>query len=685
MSFRVEPYGNTDTGVSDEPPRLGATLHDGGVTFAVHSGNADTIELVLFDETGGRETARHRLEREGDTHRVFVDGIVAGTRYGFRAHGPFDPANGLRFDPSKLLVDPYALAIDRPFAADPRLSVFGEETADLVPKAIVSAPPAVAPRTPRFEPGGFVYELSVRAFTMRHPDVVAEKRGTIAALAEPAIVRHLTELGVDAVELMPIAAWIDEAHLGPLGLTNAWGYQPVTNMALDPRLAPGGIHELRETVTVLHEAGIDVFLDVVFNHTGEGDEAGPTLSLRGFDAPLYYRHEASDPGALVNDTGCGNTLACDRAPVEALILDTMRHFVRHAGIDGFRFDLAPILGRNGRGFQKDAPIFDRMREDPLLADRIIIAEPWDIGPSGHQLGRFPSPFLEWNDGYRDTVRDFWNPDGSPPGAIAARLAGSADIFAAAAARSRTVNFIAAHDGFALADIVAYREKHNVANGEENRDGHDDNRSWNHGVEGPSEDPDVAAARASDRAALIATLFTSRGTIMLTAGDEFARTQNGNNNAYAQDNATTWLDWEDRDHALAALAAKWSDLRKRFPALADPRFLTGEAAGDGEPADVEWLHPEGRAMTVADWEAPQTAGLAMVLCCSEPEAEASRIAVLFNRSPHALRFELPAPSTGAWERLDETPLRSGSTMEVAGRSVALLAAMKPGARSGEYTA
>ena len=407
----------------------------------------------------------------------------------FAAMVTYDPARGLWFDPDKLLVDPYATAIDRPYTYDPRLAARrgeGGDTAPLMPKSVVEAPfAAVANDQPVFKPGGLIYELNVRSFTMLHPQVPPRLRGTVAALALPAVIEHLQKLGVSAVELMPVTAWIDERHLPPLGLSNAWGYNPVTFMALDPRLAPGGLAELRDTVSALRAAGIGVILDLVFNHTGESDEFGPTLSLRGLDNLAYYRH--APDGSLVNDTGTGNTIAAQHPVVRELILDTLRHFVANAGVDGFRFDLATILGRGNDGFDADAPLLREIRDDPVLSKRVLIAEPWDIGPGGYQLGNFASPFLEWNDRYRDDVRRFWRGDRGMIGQLATRLAGSSDVFAGPAGKTRTVNFIAAHDGMTLADMVAYERKHNEANGEGNRDGHNDNLSWNNGVEGETSD------------------------------------------------------------------------------------------------------------------------------------------------------------------------------------------------------
>ncbi|WP_445191966.1 glycogen debranching protein GlgX [Sphingomonas sp. Tas61C01] len=592
---------------SDAP--LGATVTNGGTRFAVRA--ATPVTLCLFD--GDVERWVPMIGRD-ELWVTEVAGVGAGQRYGYRTAA----------DPAKLLVDPYAVELDRAFRYDPVLGQPRAETGHLVPRAIVQPNPSSSPRTrsgvhraansaaygsaarwtpeqvrgdevvldreehsekpppPLFRPGGLIYELNVRGFTMLHPDVPVMQRGTIAALAHPAVIAHLRKLRVAAVELMPIVAWIDERHLPALGLTNAWGYNPVVPMALDPRLAPGGVDELRDTVAALRTAGIGVILDLVFNHSGESDRHGPTLSMRGLDEALYYAH--APDGTLINDTGTGNTLDCSRVEVRALILDSLRHFAA-IGVDGFRFDLAPILAR-GPGFDRDAPIFAEIAADPLLASRVMIAEPWDIGPGGYQLGNFPAGWLEWNDRYRDDVRRFWRGDGSA-GALATRMAGSSDVFGTGA--TRTVNFVAAHDGFTLADTVAYEHRHNHANGEDNRDGHGDNHSWNGGVEGPTDDPAILERRDRGRRALLGTLFASTGTIMLTAGDEFGRSQDGNNNAYAQDNAIGWIDWAARDVALedhvAALAA---------------RRAAAELDGVDFPTTAAWLTLDGRAMTDSDW-------------------------------------------------------------------------------------
>jgi len=624
---------------------LGATVTPEGIRFSVWSGAARQVWVSIFDEDGARELQRIELEPQADgLHSGFVPGLKAGARYGFRVDGDYAPERGLWFDPDKLLMDPYATAIDRPYVFDTRLSVRrseGGDTAPLMPKAVAMVlPEPVSPKPTLFKPGGFIYEVPVRAFTMLHPEIPKEQRGTIAALAHPAIVKHLQKLGVGAVELMPVTAWIDERHLPPLGLTNAWGYNPVTFMALDPRLAPGGIAELRETVATLREAGIGVILDLVFNHTGESDELGPILSLRGLDNQAYYRH--GPDGRLVNDTGTGNTLACDRPVVQEMVLDTLRHFVRHAGVDGFRFDLAPILGRNQNDFDPDAPLFKAMSEDAELADRVMIAEPWDIGPGGYQFGNFRPPFLEWNDRYRDDIRRFWRGDRGMLGALATRLAGSSDVFSSGVTRS--VNFIAAHDGMTLADLTAYEHKHNEANGEQNRDGHNENLSWNNGVEGETDDPKIIEQRRRDLRALLATLFASRGTIMLTAGDEFGRTQRGNNNAYAQDNGITWLDWAGRDVDLEDHAAMLAALRRSFPALRETGLLTGKPAAGSNLPDVQWLSENGQELGEHDWSDPERRRLALLL----DRSGAGRIGVLINGDRRASTFSLPPRAGFRWQ-------------------------------------
>ncbi|MDJ0275933.1 glycogen debranching protein GlgX [Sphingomonas sp. 2R-10] len=574
----------------------GASACPGGTRFAVRARDAAAVWLCLFD---GADERRVAMRRAGDWFVVEVPGAGPGQRYGYRAEGDWAPDEGRWFDPAKLLVDPYAVELDRRFRYDPILSHYGADTAAIVPRAIV--PRAIVPgpmrpvpaEAPRIDPARPIYELNVRGFTMLHPDVPEAQRGTIAALAHPSVVAHLTKIGVGAVELMPIVAWIDERHLPPLGLSNAWGYNPVVPMAIDPGLAPGGIDELRETIATLHAAGIGVILDLVFNHTGEGDRDGPILSLRGLD---NRSHAHAPDGSLINDTGTGNTLDAGDAGVRDLILASLRHFAA-LGVDGFRFDLAPVIARSP-GFARDAPIFAAIAGDPLLADRVMIAEPWDIGPGGYQLGNFPADWLEWNDRYRDDVRRFWRGDGGAA-TLATRLMGSGDIFGSP---TRSVGFLAAHDGFTLADLVSHVDRHNHANGEDNRDGHGDNLSWNHGVEGPSDDPAIVTARDADLRALLATLFATRGHIQLTAGDEFGRSQRGNNNAYAQDNAIGRVDWTARDVALEEHVAELAAWRRARPAVFDPAI----------PDRATWLTLDGQAMTPGHWEAPDCPGFELRL-------------------------------------------------------------------------
>ena len=614
---------------------LGPVVGANGTHFSVWAPDATQLWLCLFDAEE-KETRLPMLRAGDGIWHGDAPGVGTGARYGLRAEGLYAPDAGHWFDPDKLLLDPYAPAVDRPFEHLPLLAArrgAGPDTAPFVPRGVIAEPlPPLAPAPPLFAPGGLIYELQVRSFTRLHPDVPEAQRGTIAALAHPSIIAHLKRLRVDAVELMPINAWIDERHLPPLGLRNAWGYNPVSWFALDPRLAPGGMAELCDAVTALRAAGIGVILDMVFNHDGESDTEGPVLSLRGLNGRDYFRREEN--GRLINDTGTGNSIDCNHPMVRRLILDSLRHFVIQAGVDGFRFDLAPALGRLPHGFDPAAPLLQEMRADPVLGDRILIAEPWDIGPGGYCLGRFDHGWLEWNDRYRDDVRRFWRGDTGTIGALATRLAGSSDLFAGEGTRS--VNFLAAHDGFTLVDLTAFAEKHNEANGEDNRDGHGENFSWNNGVEGASDDPAVIAARRRDVKALLSTLFCSRGTIMLTAGDEFGRSQQGNNNAYAQDNAIGWVDWSAVDAEILEHAVAMADLRERHAPLRDTAFL--------RPDDVEWLDEAGEPLTVAQWEDPARRILAL-------RYRATGLTLCINGIGEPCTFHLP-----------------GIAVEVAGRSV-----------------
>ncbi len=643
------------------PEPWGVVPAGDGVNAAFPSASAEGVDLCLFDDDGSVELERIPLvHRTGNVFHAQVAGVMPGRRYGLRVHGPFAPAAGLRFNPAKLLVDPWATRLDRPLAlhpalfdtrrVDPAADPDIVDSAPFVPKAVIEAEvEAVAAGRPRVPwDRTVVYELGVKAFTALHPAVPAALRGTFAGLAHPASVEHLRALGVTTVEILPAAAWIDERHLPPLGLSNAWGYNPVAFCAPDPRLAPGGWAEVRAAVDALHEAGLELIVDVVLNHSGEADELGPTLSLRGLDNATFYRLRRDDPALYVNDAGCGNILALDRPPALRLAMDALRAWAIRGGVDGFRFDLAVTLGRRDDGFDPAAPLLAAIAQDPVLRDLKLIAEPWDIGPGGYRPGDFPAAWGEWNDRYRDDVRRFWRGDGGMAGALATRLAGSQDIFAAKRRPSRSVNFVVAHDGFTLADLVSHAGKHNAANGEENRDGTDANHSWNNGIEGPSGDPAVVAARRADQRALLATLLLSRGTPMLAMGAEAGRTQAGNNNAYAQDNATGWLDWTSLDRDLTAFTARLCALRADHPALRDDRFLTGLPLPATDVPDVLWLRPDGADMRDEDWAG--ASALACVLAAGEGGA-VDRVLVALNAGYAGLDLSLPWTRPGhAWRLL-----------------------------------
>ena len=624
------------------PDGPGLRLTDDGAVFGVASRHAERIFVCLFDHEDN-EVARLALgERDDDLHYGFVPGLHAGQKYGLRAEGPWEPRAGHRFDPTKLLVDPYARRLDRPFAFDSALISSHDgavDTARLVPKAIAeNALPhmALAPtRSP-----GLIYEVCVKAHTMRDELVPAPLRGALAAIALPHVIERFVRLGVTHVEFMPIAAWIDERHLQPLGLTNAWGYNPVCFSALDPRIAPNGMADLRATVAALREAGIGVILDVVYNHSGESDADGPTLSLRGLDNALYYRHAAG--GRLIDDAGCGNSLDCTQPTVVALIVEALRRFVLEAGVEGFRFDLATSLARRRKGFDPHAPLLEAIAADPVLHDRLLIAEPWDIGPGGYQLGRFPGGWLEWNDRYRDDVRRFWRGDAHAAGALATRLAGSADVFQRERRNPReSVNFIAAHDGFTLRDLVSYSGKRNLANGEDNHDGNPAEICWNDGAEGETDDAHAITRRKADVRALLATLFLSLGTPMLTAGDEFGRTQGGNNNAYAQDNETIWLDWATADGRLAEFVAGLARFRADNALLTENRFLTGRTESGALCADAKWLRADGSVMADADWSHADFVALTR----APARGGDARMHMAFNRGDVVVGMTLPPPCAG----------------------------------------
>lgn len=648
------------------PTPLGVHLVAGGANIAIPAPGAEAVELCLFD--GERETRLRLPGRTGDIFHGFLPGLAEGARYGLRAHSPYVPDHGQRFDPAKLLLDPWARAIDRPFVTHPALfGLDGADSAPVMPKAVLVAPLPPAPPPPIPRGGRVVYELHVRGFSMRNPAIPEAMRGTFAALGHPASVDYLQRLGVTHVEIMPCAAWADERQLAPLGLTNYWGYNPVGWLAPEPRLAPGGMAEVRGAVAALAQAGIGSILDIVLNHSGEGDEAGPTLSLRGLGDAAWYRTLSGAPGRYVNETGCGNSLALDRPLPLRLAMDAMRHWVEQAGLAGLRLDLATTLGRRAAGFDHDAPLLQAMQQDPVLAGRWIIAEPWDIGHGGYRLGAFPPGWGEWNDHFRDTARRFWRGDAGRLGELATRLAGSRDVFGARSATD-SVNYITAHDGFTMADLVSHRHKHNTPNGEANHDGSGENFSWNHGVEGATDDPALRERRAADVRALLATLLAARGTPMLSMGDEAGRSQQGNNNAWCQDNALSWFDWETADAALTAFTARLVAARRAHPALHDRAPLLGQMDASGEP-DVLWLRLDASPMTSADWTSPEARSFAMLL-----HDDGDRVLVAVHGGDFATRLHLPPARPGrGWSVLADSgdPGRSGAvpdTLPIAPRSV-----------------
>jgi glycogen operon protein len=656
------------------PEPRGVTPDDTGVNVAVFSAHATAIEFCLFDPPGEHEVARVLLpERSGDVWHGHIAGVRPGDRYGLRAHGPYVPQEGHRFNAAKLLLDPYAVAIDRPFRLHPAMFGYrrGDPGADLtrddsdsaphMPKAIVCAPDATALAAAPLTawPDTIVYELHVRGFTKRHPAVPEAARGTFAGLSDPAAIAHLKNLGVTAVEILPAAAWLDERHLVDLGLRNAWGYNSVGWLVPEPSLAPGGWDEVRAAVAALAAAGIETLVDMVFNHSGEGDELGPTVSLRGLDNASYYRL-AANPRYYENATGTGHELALERPEAVRLVMDSLRAWARRGGVHGFRYDLATTLARRAEGFDPWAPLLSAIGQDPELRTLKHIAEPWDIGMGGYQVGNFPDAWGEWNDRFRDTTRRFWRGEVELLGDMATRLSGSADLFGRKRRPSRGVNFVVAHDGFTLADLVSYERKHNEANGEGNRDGTDANHSWNNGVEGPSADAAVGAARLRDQRALLATLLLSRGTPMLAMGSELGHSQGGNNNAYAQDNATIWLDWAAADPALPGFVARLTALRRAHPALRADRFLSGAATDPTLLPDVAWLRADGSPMADADWQNPPAALLIALLY-----AEGDRVALVLHRGGGAVDVTLPEPRDGMGWRIEADSSTDGSLVLLTG--------------------
>ncbi|MBA1156464.1 glycogen debranching protein GlgX [Microvirga mediterraneensis] len=614
------------------PYPLGATWDGLGVNFAIFSANATKVELCLFDLDGVTELERVELpEYTDEVWHGYLPDARPGTTYGYRVHGPYDPKEGHRFNPNKLLLDPYARQLIGDLTWDPALFGYtiGSPDADLsfdkrdsarfMPKCRVveSAFTWGRVRRPQIPwERTIVYETHLRGFTMQHPAVPRELRGTFSGLMQHEVIEYIRNLGVTAVELLPIHAFVDDSYLIDKGLRNYWGYNSIGFFAPQPRyLATPFVNEVKEMVSHLHDAGIEVILDVVYNHTAEGNELGPTLSFKGIDNASYYRL-APDKRYYINDTGTGNTVNLSHSRVLQMVTDSLRYWAQEVQIDGFRFDLATILGREPHGFEEDGRFLDTCRQDPALSQVKLIAEPWDCGPGGYQVGRFSPGWAEWNDRYRDTVRAYWKGEDGKLPELASRITASADIFNKRGRRPwASVNFITAHDGFTLNDLVSYNDKHNEANGEDNKDGHDHNLSFNYGVEGPTDDPEIRSLRLRQMRNMLATLLFSQGTPMLLAGDEFARTQRGNNNAYCQDNEISWIDWEGIDDdgiELLEFTRKLIQLRQDLPILRRGRFLSGVYNEELDVKDVTWLTPAGDEMTPEHWQDPNARCISILL-------------------------------------------------------------------------
>ncbi|MBS0601035.1 MAG: glycogen debranching protein GlgX [Proteobacteria bacterium] len=659
MAARAQPVPE-----AGRPWPLGATATAGGVNFALYSGVAEAVELCLFDAHGEHETARWRLAGPGDgIWHGFVPKLGIGARYGYRVYGPYRPDAGLRCNAHKLLLDPYARAFDRPLILrDEHCGYIAEsgddrsfdlrDSAPWLPKCIVTDPAEDAagctarPHTAWADT--LLYETHVRGFTIRHPGIPEAARGRFEGMAQPAVVDWLKALGVSAVELLPVHAFTHERALLRRNLRNYWGYNSFGFFA--PHADYGTAASLRALVRRLHEAGIEAILDVVYNHTAESDECGPTICWRGLDNVAYYRLHAGQPRLYVNHTGCGNTLDASSPPVIRLIADSLRHWATSYGVDGFRFDLATVLGREtrpgGDEFAPGAGLLDVLAQDPLLSRLKHIAEPWDIGPGGYRLGGFPPGWHEWNDRCRDTLRRFWRADAGVLPELAARLHGSAEAFGRRGPQAG-INFVTSHDGFTLADLTCYRERHNHANGEDNRDGHGDNHSDNHGVEGDTADGALLAARRRTRLNLLASLLLAQGVPMLLAGDEFGQSQAGNNNGYCQDNALCWLDWSrlETEAGFTAAVRRLTALRREFAVLRSRCWLHGVHGEDARPApdELRWLGPHGGDMSIPAWEDPHGRCLGLWL----HGTDGRELIVLLNAGP-AMDFRLPANAGDGWQ-------------------------------------
>ena len=685
MTATARPVAETLPG-SQFP--LGATISGGGTNFAVASGVADGMTLCLFDEAGAETQVPLRDYDDGVWH-AFVPGIGAGQAYGYRAAGPYDPARGVRCNPAKLLLDPYARALHGTVTFGPEVLGYAAgdpDAASTLDSAAHVPRSLVVDETHRWSEGPapwhryadtVIYEVHVKGFTMRHPGVPPELRGTYAGLGHEAAIAHLLDLGVSAVELLPVHESVSEAFLPQRGLTNYWGYNTIGYFAPHQGYSaavragrPGGqVAEFKAMVDALHAAGLEVILDVVFNHSAEGNQLGPTLCFRGLDNPAYYRLEPGDPRHYVDTTGCGNSLNVGDPLTLQLIMDSLRYWLTEMRVDGFRFDLAPALARQEGEFEKRSAFLDMVAQDPIVSRAKLIAEPWDVGQmDSYDLGGFPALWREWNGKYRDTMRDFWRSHPVGLGEFASRFCGSADLYAGARRRpTASVNLITVHDGFTLRDLVSYNDKHNEANGESNRDGTDDNRSWNCGTEGPTGDPGVLALRARQSRAMLTTLLLSFGIPMLLGGDEMGRTQQGNNNAYCQDTEIAWFDWSEPDAELLDFTRRLVAFRRAHPVFRRRQFLAG-----AEASQLRWFTPGGTEMTAADWSDGSALAVALYLDGSDDPDRAADgtllldddFLVLVNAWWEPLDFTLPVTrAQAAWHaEIDSydpaAPARSG---------------------------
>jgi glycogen operon protein len=656
---------HADRLLSGVPYPLGAHWDGLGVNFAVFSAHAEKIELCVFEAAGRHEIVRYALpEWTDEIWHGYLPEARPGLLYGYRVHGPYDPARGHRFNPHKLLLDPYARALAGELVwsdalhgyrvNSPRedLSFDRRDSAPLMPKSVVTADHFqwgndCRPQVPWTKT--VVYETHLRGFTMRRDDLPQSVRGTFAALRDPRLIDRLVKLGVTTLELLPVHAFVDDRFLLEKGLRNYWGYNTLAFFAPEPRyLADGNTDDVRAAVRRLHEAGIEVVLDVVYNHTCEGGELGSTLSMRGLDNASYYRLMPGDERRCLNDTGCGNTLNLSHPRVMQLVLDSLRHWAESYHVDGFRFDLSTTLGRTPQGFDPDMGFFGALRQDPVLSRLKMIAEPWDLGFGGYQLGNHPPGFAEWNDRFRDDSRRFWRGDPGCSGAIAARLAGSSELFDRRGRKPwASLNFITAHDGFTLQDLVSYEHKHNEANGEDNRDGNDNNLSRNWGHEGPTDDAAIIERRDRVKRSMLTTLLLAHGTPMLVAGDEFGRTQHGNNNAYCQDSEISWVDWtaaqQPRAQQLADFVARVVAIRKEFVAACASRFPHGREQTMAGIPDIAWFDEGGQPMTPEAWQNAERRSFAVRTSGQDADGAARVLLLLLNASDTDIDFTLPGPS------------------------------------------